>query len=118
MPMRVKRKRVSENVLQFDSAWVARCAEQTEAELGFADTDAAHTQRIALLRAVRQVWKTELTPCQREYFRAYYLEHLTMKAIASRWGVTESTVSRTLLRARRRLQHYLAYYDARLQKEM
>lgn len=115
--MRINRKRVSETVLQFDSAWVARCAQQTETEFGLSDRDSESAQRKALYRAVRRVWKTELTPCQREYFRAYYFEHLTMRAIAARWGVTESTVSRTLLRARRRLQRYLVYYDTRLQKE-
>lgn len=115
--MKNRRTRVSENVLQFDAAWVARCAAQTEAAMGFSSEYDDDPLRAALRRAIRQVWKTELTPCQRAYFRGYYLEHRTMKAIAQQHGVTESTVSRTLHRARRRLQQYLSYYDFRLRSE-
>lgn len=106
--------RVTEDALLFDASWIARCAEQTEEVISRLCAAEDTPVRTLLLRAVREVWKTELTPCQRNYFRAYYLEHRTMKEIAVQYGVTESTVSRTLHRARRRLQRNLAYYDVRL----
>lgn len=61
-------------------------------------------------RAARRCWKNELTDCQRQYLLHYYRDCMTMRAIAARYGVNVSTVSRTLSRARRRLRRVLQYY--------
>lgn len=107
--MTEKRKRVSQEVLQYDEAWVAQCAADTAAAFGF-DEIPMQRQRAALLRAARAVWQRELTPCQRQYFALYCFEGKTMKEIAEQYSVAESTVSRTLKRARIRLRRYLQYY--------
>lgn len=56
----------------------------------------------------------ELTPVQKQYFTAYYLEGLTMDEIAEMFGVNKSTVSRTISRAKNRLFRYLKYSSPKL----
>ncbi len=107
--MTEKRTRVSQEVLQYDTGWVAQCAKDTAAAFGL-DEIPVQQQRTALLRAARAVWKQELTPCQQQYFALYCFEGMTMKEIAERYSVAECTVSRTLKRARIRLRRYLQYY--------
>ena len=60
-------------------------------------------------RNLRLAKERELTPRQQEMLSLYYDQHLTMKEIALRLGINISTVSRTLQRARTRLQHSLRY---------
>jgi len=60
-------------------------------------------------RNLRLARERELTPRQREVLALYYDQHLTMKEIGHRLGINISTVSRTLRRARNRLQHSLRY---------
>ena len=55
--------------------------------------------------AVRQ----ELTPRQRQMVTLYYAQGRTMAQIARQLGVSRSTVSRTLSRARSRLYRHLRY---------
>ena len=50
-----------------------------------------------------------LTSKQRTYLLAYYFEGLSMEEIAAREGVNKSTVSRTVKRARARLDRVLRY---------
>lgn len=52
---------------------------------------------------------SELTPRQLEAVELYYIRRLKMPEIAKRWGVTTSTVSRTLKRARTRLERSIRY---------
>ena len=51
----------------------------------------------------------ELTKRQREMVALYYDQGMTMPQIAERLGVSRSTVSRTLRRARDRLYRFLRY---------
>lgn len=51
----------------------------------------------------------ELTPRQRETVELYYYQHLTVSAIAAEMGLSRSSVSRTLKRARARLHRVLQY---------
>ena len=44
-----------------------------------------------------------VTKKQREYLLLYYLGEYTMREIAQMYGVTESTISRTLKRARKNM---------------
>ncbi len=61
------------------------------------------------VRAVAFALETALTPRQREMARLYYLGQMSMSDVGQRLGVTESTVSRTLKRARARLRRHLSF---------
>ena len=62
-----------------------------------------------LKRNLRLAREQELTDRQREMLRLRYEQNLTVSAIAAALGVNKSTVSRTLMRAQRRLEHALRY---------
>lgn len=51
----------------------------------------------------------ELTPRQRQLAEMYYLRQIPMQYIAGELGISVSTVSRTLARARKRLERCLRY---------
>lgn len=60
------------------------------------NSDKLHRLKKAVPKAM-----AELTPRQQELIELYYGKKSTMKDIASELGVNESTVSRTLARARK-----------------
>jgi len=60
-------------------------------------------------RNLRWALESELTPRQRQMVVLYYDRRLSMRQIARLLGVQPSTVTRTLQRARRRLEHSLRY---------
>jgi len=60
-------------------------------------------------RNLKTAREKELTPRQREIVALYYDRGLSMRQIARLLGVQPSTVTRTLQRARRRLEHSLRY---------
>lgn len=62
-----------------------------------------------LRRNLRRAREEELTARQREIAELYYDQGMTMPQIAERLGVSRSTVSRTLRRARDRLYRFLRY---------
>ena len=62
-----------------------------------------------LKRNLRQAMAEDLTPRQQTVVSLYYGRQMTMTAIARELGVSTSTVSRTLLRARRRLYRSLRF---------
>lgn len=62
-----------------------------------------------LRRNLRRAREQELTKRQREMVALYYDRGMTMPQIAERLGVSRSTVSRTLRRARDRLYRFLRY---------
>lgn len=62
-----------------------------------------------LHRSLRAARTAELTPRQAELLRLHFDEGLSIREIARRQGVSPSTVSRTLSRARARLQRCLRY---------
>ena len=64
----------------------------------------AHSKYAALV-----AMDEELTEKQRMYFDMYYLHGLTIVQIAQQQGVNKSTVSRSLIRAKRKLQKVLRY---------
>lgn len=99
-----KIRRVSEASLAFDPVWIAKLCE--------AQSDAAEQtpEMKRLQNAISYAWKNELSPTQRRYFLLYYRDGLNMREVGARCRVAESTVSRTLTRARRTLRHYLMYY--------
>ncbi len=109
-----KRTVYSDAVLEFDAAFVAKSAENTQIALGMADPTDNRAQRKQLLMLLHRAMRTELTPTQRNYCIAYYENACTMKQIAEQYGVDESTVSRTIHRGQRRLYrllHILAHRD-------
>ena len=53
--------------------------------------------------------KEELTPCQRKMLEMRYYQGMRVTDIALELGVTKSSVSRTLRRARERLYRSLRY---------
>ena len=62
-----------------------------------------------LRRNLRQARERELTPRQRQLLELHYDRQLSVTEIARELGVHPSTVSRTLKRARQRLQRCLRY---------
>lgn len=62
-----------------------------------------------LHRNLRKAREEELTPRQQEVLELYYDANLNISEIARQLQVNRSTVSRTLRRARERLQHCLRY---------
>lgn len=71
------------------------------------DDNSEQIQR--LRRSLRAARTAELTPRQAELLRLHIDEGLSMREIARRQGVSPSTVSRTLGRARERLRRCLRY---------
>lgn len=69
--------------------------------------DSSETDSLA--QKIADAVENELTPRQRELVRLYYINQMTMYAVASEAGVSVSTVSRTLKRARERLRRFLRY---------
>lgn len=67
----------------------------------------------AMLYAAIQL---ELSEKQRIYFTEYYLEGLTVCEIGDEHGVNVSSVSRTIGRARGRLERVLKYVDPKLMR--
>ena len=51
----------------------------------------------------------ELTETQRKYINDFYFKGLSVTKIAEKYAVNKSTVSRTLMRARRKLERVLKY---------
>ncbi|MDD5947251.1 MAG: sigma-70 family RNA polymerase sigma factor [Oscillospiraceae bacterium] len=101
--MRRKQTVYSDAVLAFDPVFVKSCAESIQVAFGMADQNNNSARRKALTHMLHRAMRTELTPAQRSYCLAYYEEGMTMKEIAQRYGVDESTVSRTIRRGQRRL---------------
>ena len=66
-------------------------------------------QMTRLRRNLRRAREQELTQRQREMVALYYDRGMTMPQIAQRLGVSRSTVSRTLRRARDKLYRFLRY---------
>lgn len=60
-------------------------------------------------KRVDRVIREELTPLQREVLIAYYIQGLTIPAIAQERGVHKSSVSRALKRAENTLRRFLKY---------
>ena len=58
---------------------------------------------------VKKVVDEELTPRQREMVKLYYIHQVNMPQIALQLGVSPSSVSRTIMRGRRRIRKYLKY---------
>lgn len=95
----VKYRRVSESALEFDPVWIAKLQEEPCEGIDR-----------RLKNAVHYAWVHELTDVQRRYFQLYYGEKRTLREVGGLCGVSESTVCRTLNRARRNLRHYLRFY--------
>lgn len=98
------KKRVSENTAYFDAGWIAAQTEKTESEI-FGMEETAQN-RSAL---VREAYQTCLTETQQLYFTLYYMKGMKLREIAVQCGVSESTVSRTVTRAKRRIRHVLQF---------
>lgn len=58
---------------------------------------------------MRYALATELTPRQQEMTNMYYLDGMSQREIARALGLSDSSVSRTLLRARNKLRRCLRY---------
>lgn len=70
---------------------------------------ASDTERPTASEFVSRAIAEELTPRQRQLVEMYYLRQIPMQYIARELGVSTSTVSRTLARARVRLERCLKY---------
>ena len=76
------------------------------------DEDHNHALRL-MATAIRE----ELSEIQREYINCYYFERLTMDEIGERYGVSKSTVSRTITRGKKKLEKVLRYSSKRLLRD-
>ncbi len=79
-----------------------------------ADEEDATAQNLAKL--IHKAIQYELTDIQRDYFIAYYLNGLTMEEIGEIHGVDKSTVSRTVTRAKNRIERILKYSSPKLMR--
>ena len=79
------------------AAWLLANAEDNSADLR------------RLKRNLRRAREEELTPRQQELLQLHYEQNLTVTQIARQLGVNKSSVSRTLRRARERLELCLRY---------
>lgn len=59
------------------------------------------------LNAIREAVENDLTPRQRELVKMYYFDQMLMRDIADELGLEISSVSRTLKRARTKLEKSL-----------
>ena len=58
-------------------------------------------------KVMKRLVDNELTDKQKRYILMYYRDHMSIYDIADRCGVAPSTVSRTINRGKRRLDHVL-----------
>ena len=63
----------------------------------------------SMAERMRYALATELTPRQQELVKLYYLDGMSQRTIAQTLELADSTVSRTLLRARNKLRRSLRY---------
>lgn len=71
---------------------------------GTNEQELEHLKKVVIL-AIEEL----LTETQRAQFLAYYVDGMAMADIAGRYGIDKSSVSRTIKRARVRLQRVLKY---------
>lgn len=60
-------------------------------------------------KLVREVIEERLSETQKKYLVSYYFERMKMAEIAEKYGVTKSTVSRTVGRAEKKIRDALKY---------
>lgn len=70
-------------------------------------------KRKKVIATINQIMENELTEKQREYITAYYINGEKQQAIADRYGVNNSTVSRTIQKGMRKLQKIGRYINLR-----
>jgi IS30 family transposase len=63
----------------------------------------------AMTKALTEMMQNELTRTQAEYLTDYYSAGMTVKMIAQKRGVNQSTVSRTIRRGKKNLDKYVEY---------
>lgn len=67
-------------------------------------------ERRRKLSIVYEAMKNELTPKQFQALKEYYLNGRKMKDIAEERGVSPSTITRQIRRAREKVMHIAKYY--------
>lgn len=72
--------------------------------------------RARCLKNLAAIIRQETTPRQWEMLQAYYMEGKRMHEIAAEYGISVSTVCRTLQRGQRRLKRLLKYSSLQLLK--
>lgn len=94
-------KRVSEKVLEFDKSFIHDLMNEPSTN----KTNLKIAQEM-----VKDCIAEDLTPNQKEMVYLKYYEQLKNKEIAERLGVSDSTVSRTLTRAKNRIKKSMRLY--------
>ena len=101
-------KRLPESVLEYDRSLMRDL-------MGNAYTNRV---QISLCKtALREVIQNDLTPRQKQLVLMYYYQNLNNKQIAKLLHIDNSTVSRTLKRARKKIYQYLHIYFDYLRHE-
>ena len=77
--------------------------------IGYEDYQGPRLTRQQQLQRMRRVIDNELTEKQRRAVLGYYVERKNMPALAREFGVSKSTICRTIQRAEKRLKRCLKY---------
>ena len=77
--------------------------------VNFFDGESNRKQLAVMKKALGQAINSELTERQKQMVQEYYFQGATMTAIAEKYGISKSTVSRHLTRSRERLKGALKY---------
>lgn len=78
------------------------------------NAEAFEDEAFFIKEALAVAIQERLTDSQRKYFLAYYSDRMPIWGVALKYGVNESTVSRQLKAARKRLWEVMRYTHPRL----
>lgn len=70
-------------------------------------------KRKQAIATINKIMQNELTDKQRAYITAYYIDGEKQKAIAERYGISNTTVSRTIQAGMRKLKKIGRYINLR-----
>ena len=75
-----------------------------------AQYDGPDLRKKAMLKMLPLVIENQLTPTQRAYVVSYFFQKKTVEQIAVEFGVSKSTVSRTIHRGINRIHNVMRYF--------
>lgn len=74
------------------------------------DADGNRTHLVLAQNALHDILAEDLTERQREILTMHYYDKCSVTQIAQRLHISKSTVSRTMSRAKRRIQKHMRFY--------
>ena len=107
--------RVSSSRLEYDREF---CRSTEFLDSLFGENNYSTKRMKVLTLALRDTIQKDLTPRQREMLTLKYVHKMKSIRIARQLGVNPSTVTRTLLRAEKKIQHSMRFYIKFLRCDM